>query len=84
MISLQEPHDCFECFNRLTCRYSIYQYTQQERNIKREKQLGIGAVKRYESMVQREHDKENQKIFDEIMQRNDTICNDTEEAKEYE
>ena len=32
-LSLIEPHDCYECFNRLpSSRYSIFQYTKQELN----------------------------------------------------
>ena len=44
--SLADTHDCFECFNRIPhLRYSIYQYTLQERNNNYELKVGKGAVK---------------------------------------
>ena len=59
LITWQEPHDCFECFNRLSIRYSIFQYTQEERNIYREHQVGQGAIERHANLVHRETEKEN-------------------------
>lgn len=47
------PHDCYSCFNRLpNKRYSIYQFTQEERQRFRENTFGKGAIKRFEEMVQ--------------------------------
>lgn len=58
-----EPHDCFECFNRLPgVRYSIFQYSAYERNRNLEERYGRGAVKIYEDLVreaQKEVDREN-------------------------
>ena len=48
IISYWEPHDCFDCFNRIpSSRYSIFQYTLAERNVFREKQIGLGFVQSY-------------------------------------
>jgi hypothetical protein len=30
-ITYRPPHDCFKCFNRITLRYSIFQYDRYER-----------------------------------------------------
>lgn len=45
IITYWEPHDCFNCFNRLSnTRYSIFQYTLTERNVFRENKIGMGFV----------------------------------------
>lgn len=37
IVTFMEPHDCFDCFNRIpVLRYSIFQFTIQERNSLRE------------------------------------------------
>lgn len=47
------PHDCFACFNRLpNKRYSIHQFTQEERQRLRDNTFGEGAIKRFEEMVE--------------------------------
>lgn len=57
-----EPHDCFECYNRLPgVRYSSFQYSAYERNRNLEARYGNGAVKIYENLVieaQKEVDRE--------------------------
>jgi hypothetical protein len=51
-VTFSTPHDCFECFNRLpNKRYSIYQFTQDERNRQRDRQYGKGAIERFESLL---------------------------------
>ena len=58
--TLTEPHDCFECFNRLPgVRYSSFQYSKYERNKILESRYGRGAVLIYEKLV-----KEAQKEVD--------------------
>lgn len=67
-LSLTTPHDCFVCFNRLpNKRYSIYQYTQLERNNYREKQFGKGAVQRYKELVDRESDRQEEYLVESKM-----------------
>ena len=60
--TFEPPHDCFQCFNRLgSVRYSIFQYTLQERNRILEAKFGLGAVKTYENLIieaQKEVDRE--------------------------
>jgi len=60
--SVEMPHDCFECFNRLPgVRYSTFKYTLQERNRNLEAKFGAGAVKIYENLIieaQKEVDRE--------------------------
>ena len=57
-----EPHDCFECYNRLPgVRYSSFQYNAFERNRNIELRYGKGAVRIYEDLVrqaQKEVEKE--------------------------
>lgn len=51
-MSFFAPHDCFECFNRLsTKRYSIFQYMQQERALQRDRQYGQGAIDRFNELL---------------------------------
>ena len=65
----QEPHDCFECYNRLPgVRYSSFQYSAYERNRNLESRYGKGAVKIYEDLVrqaQQEVDRENRQKLKE-------------------
>ena len=49
----RKPHDCFECFNRLSgVRYSSFQYTKYESNKNLEQRYGQGAVRIYEQLYQ--------------------------------
>ena len=65
-MSLMTPHDCFACFNRLpNNRYSIFQYTTEERNRFREHQFGQGAVDRFEKMLRKEQSKRWAKVEDD-------------------
>lgn len=60
IITVMEPHDCFDCFNRIpVLRYSIFQYTLQERNNLRELQIGKGFVERYSAMLREVERKSN-------------------------
>lgn len=59
--SVWHTHDCFKCFNRLPKgRYSIFQYTDQERNKKLEKRYwGAGAVRNYQRLIKDAEDELN-------------------------
>ena len=58
ILTFQEPHDCFECFNRLPYkRYSIFQYTKLERNHNLENRYGKGAITRFEELVRQDQKK---------------------------
>lgn len=49
---VSEVNDCFECFNRIPPgKYSIYQYTLEERrHMKEQRQLGEGAIRNFERL----------------------------------
>ena len=62
-MTFTRPHDCFQCFNRLpNKRYSIHQYTAEERNSHYEHQFGQGAVERFDELI-REATRQQQRAY---------------------
>lgn len=63
--TIETPHDCFTCFNRLSgSRYSSYQYTREESNRNLEAKFGPGAVKIYENLIiQAQKEVEQERLF---------------------
>ena len=62
-MTFTRPHDCFQCFNRLpNKRYSIHQYTAEERNSHYAFHFGQGAVERFDELI-REATRQQQRAY---------------------
>lgn len=76
------PHDCFVCFNRLqNRRYSIYQFTQEEKNVMRDRQYGQGAIKRFENLLEEEKQEVDRMTMIPSRERQETFVKSRERSQ---
>jgi hypothetical protein len=76
------PHDCFVCFNRLqNRRYSIYQFTQEEKNAMRDRQYGQGAIERFEHLLEEDKLEVDRMTMIPTRERQETVIKSRERSQ---